>query len=192
MATLPFFKQRALARRRSSDLDRLASEYKKQVDQVTGQYEQAFGQYQAKTAETMKPFEDQVANYKNVEMPNYEAAKAKYQAQLDAYNAQLEALKNDPGTPREETVVTGTTWYGAKKYGTITVYDPKPVPTFNEKMPEAPATPTPPTVEQFDSTDFDQQRGALESTFKREVGERKAGRLAAVSRRASRPMLQGS
>lgn len=192
MATLPFFKQRALARRRSSDLDRLAAEYKKQVDQVSGQYQQSFGQYQSKVAEQMKPFEDQMAQYKNVQMPEYEAAKAKYQQQLDAYNAQLEALKSDPGTPREETVVTGTTWYGAKKYGTMTVYDPKPVPTFTEKAPEAPAAPTAPQIEQFDSGQFDEQRGQLESTFKREVGERKAGRLAAVSRRSSRPMLQGN
>lgn len=199
MATLPYFRQRALARRRSSDLDRLASEYKKQVDQVTGQYEQAFGQYQAKTAETMKPFEEQVANYKNVEMPNYEAAKAKYQAQLDAYNKQLADIQANPtvtatGTYQEKVPRWGL--FGLAGYTTETrtyqYEQPKPVPTFTEKAPEAPVAPTAPQIDQFDSSQFDQQRGQLESTYNREVGERKAGRMAAVSRRASRPLLQGS
>lgn len=198
MATLPFFRQRALARRRTSDLDLLAKQYKQQVDQMTGQYQEAFGQYQAKVAEQMKPFDEQMAQYTNVAVPNYEASKAKYQEQLDAYNKQLADLQANPTTTRvisyeEKKPRFGL--FGIAGYTTetkyMTVEDPKPVPTFTEKMPEAPTAPTAPQVDQFDTAQFDEQRGQLESTFKREVGERKAGRLAAVSRRVARPLLQG-
>lgn len=183
---------RMFQRRRTTDIDRLAQEYKKNVRAMTGEYQSAFADYQAKTTEQMKPFEEQMAKYKTADLPAYEAAKLNYQQQLDAYNAQLNALKNDPGTPRQEKVYAGKTWYGKKKYTTTTVYDPKPAPTFDAKMPEVPNAPTAPTIEQFDSSQFDKRRQQLQTNLQREVGERRAGRMSAVSRKSLRPMLQGS
>jgi len=47
-----------------------------------------------------------------------------------------------------------------------------------------------PEVSAFDSSQFEQKRGELESGFKREVGERRAARLQAT-RRSNRTMLGG-
>ena len=57
MATLPQFKQRQLARRSTSDIDRLTKQYKANIDALTGEYQTAFTGYQAGVAEKMKPFE---------------------------------------------------------------------------------------------------------------------------------------
>lgn len=73
------------------------------------------------------------------------------------------------------------------------------VPTFTEEAPEAPniqmpkapkPPEKPPNIADFDVAPFDIQRGQLESTFKREVGERKAARQNVVMRRMNRPLLQ--
>ena len=42
MATLPQFKQRQIARRKTSDIDRLAKQYKANIDALTGEYQTAF------------------------------------------------------------------------------------------------------------------------------------------------------
>jgi len=46
MATLPQFKQRQIARRSTSDIDRLAKQYKSSIDAITGEYQTAFTGYQ--------------------------------------------------------------------------------------------------------------------------------------------------
>jgi len=192
MATLPQFKQRQLARRSTSDIERLAKQYQSSVDALTGEYQTAFTGYQAGVAEKMKPFEAQMAAYKESLLPTYEAQKVAYQAKLDDYNKVLAELEKNPVTARTERVVTGKTWYGKKEYGNVTVYDPKPIPKFTETAPELPAVPMAPEIEQFDEGEFGTKRAAAESTFKREVGERRAARVGAVSRKMSRPMLRGA
>ena len=64
MATLPQFKQRQIARRKTSDIDRLAKQYKANIDALTGEYQTAFTGYKAGVAEKMRPFEEQMAAYK--------------------------------------------------------------------------------------------------------------------------------
>jgi len=96
MATLPQFKQRQLARRTSSDLDRLAAQFRSGVDSITTKYQKAFGTYQQTVAEKMAPFEAAVANYQTKDMPAYEEALAKYRKQLDAYNAQIKDIEANP------------------------------------------------------------------------------------------------
>jgi hypothetical protein len=54
----------------------------------------------------------------------------------------------------------------------------------------APAAPTAPQLPEFDQEKFEQQRAQLQTSYQREVGERKGARLAAVSRRTSRPLLK--
>jgi hypothetical protein len=63
---------------------------------------------------------------------------------------------------------------------------PTKLEAFTEKAPEIPALP------EFDSTQFEAKRAGAEQTFKREVGERRAARLGAVSRKATRPLLGGT
>lgn len=199
MATLPQFKQRQILRRNLSDIDRLASQYKKNVEAMTGEYQNAFSTYQAGVSEKMKPFEEQITQYTKTVMPEYEAAAAAYKTKLDEYNAQLEEINKNPVIPRTGTM----TWkeprfglFGLLGYTTkskqFEYYEPKPIPTFTEKMPDMPNAPTAPSIESFDSTAFDQKREQVQSEFSRELGERKAAKMGAVSRRASRPMLQGA
>jgi len=192
MATLPQFKQRQLARRSTSDIERLAKQYQSSVDALTGEYQTAFTGYQAGVAEKMKPFEAQMATYKESLLPTYEAQKVAYQTKLDDYNKVLAELEKNPVTERTERVVTGTTWYGKKEYGNVTVYDPKPIPKFTETAPVLPAVPMAPEIEQFNEGEFGTKRAAAESTFKRKVGERRAARVGAVSRKMTRPMLRGA
>ena len=191
MATLPQFKQRQLARRGTSDIERLAKQYQSSVDALTGEYQTAFTGYQAGVAEKMKPFEAQMAAYKESLLPTYEAQKVAYQTKLDDYNKVLAELEKNPVTARTERVVTGKTWYGKKKYGDITVYEPKEIPKFTETAPALPAVPMAPEIEKFDEGEFGTKRAAAESTFKREVGERRAAKIGAVSRKMTRPLIAG-
>jgi hypothetical protein len=75
---------------------------------------------------------------------------------------------------------------------TYTEYIPRGVPKFTEKAPSRPNLPVAPEIEKFDEGEFGAKRTAAESTFKREVGERRAARLGAVSRKMTRPMLRGA
>lgn len=63
---------------------------------------------------------------------------------------------------------------------------PTKLEAFTEKVPEISALP------EFDSTEFETKKAGAEQTFKREVGERRAARLGAVSRKATRPLLGGT
>lgn len=221
---------RMLQRRRTTDIDRLAQQYRKNVQAMTGEYQTAFSDYQGRVAEQMKPFEEQMAKYKAADMPAYEAAKASYQQQLDSYLAQLQDIQQNPNEvvnapvrtagrsgriftidgrqygernlPQGyflESVVTGTADRKNRSGQVIGKYDiteeklfkSKPVPTFTEQAPVAPTAPTAPEIAAFDESKFEQRRGQLQQEFTREVGERKAGRIGAVSQRSRRSMLQG-
>lgn len=191
MATLPQFKQRQLARRSTSDIERLAKQYKANVDAMTGEYQTAFTNYQAGVAEKMKPFEAQMTTYKESLLPTYEAQKIAYQKKLDDYNQVLADIEANPVTAYTERQMVGRTWYGKKKYADVTYYVPKEIPKFTEAAPVLPEAPTAPTIEEFDSSQFGAKKAEAESVFKREVGERRAAKLGAVSRKVARPMLQG-
>lgn len=216
-----------LQRRRTTDIDRLAQQYKKNVESLTGDYQKSFGEYQARTAEQMKPFEDQMAKYKTELYPEYEKQVQAYQAKLDSYKAALADIEKNPSEIVDARVSVsrgGRTYFiDGKPYSernlpegyfvedvtrqeqrvnrgrpvTVDVTEQKlfksrSIPTFTEKAPEAPQAPAAPQVAEFDASQFDQRRGQLETEFRREVGERKSARLSAVSRRSSRPLLQGS
>jgi hypothetical protein len=75
------------------------------------------------------------------------------------------------------------------------------VPTFTEQPPTPPSTamPTPPAppgappnIPALDASPFEARRRELETTFKRELGERKSAKQNVVMRRISRGMLQGA
>lgn len=61
---------------------------------------------------------------------------------------------------------------------------------FSGKAPVAPGPA--PKLGEFDDAPFQQQREQAESTFKRELAERRGSRLATVQRRAARPLLRSA
>ena len=195
MATIPQFKQRQIARRSTSDIDRLAKQYKTSVDAMTGQYQAAFTGYQAGVAEKMKPYEAQMATYKESLLPTYESQQALYKQKLDDYNKVLAGIAADPVTRNidkpgavEDRPIAGSIRVTPVEY----TYTAKPIPKFTDKAPVAPPIPVSPTVEPFDSTQFEAKKGVAEGEFKREIGERRAAKLGAVSRKGARPLLSGA
>lgn len=209
MATLPQYKQRQIARRSTSDIDRLAKQYKSSVDALTGEYQTAFTGYQAGVADQMKPFEAQMANYKDSLLPTYETQKTAYKKKLDDYNVLLADLEKNPLIERQGTRLEaellpsfsphlgpGGAGAAGQQYGFVerpyTYYEERPIPKFTDKAPPTPAIPVSPEIAAFDSSQFDAKKGQAESAFKREVGERRASKISAVSRRNARPLLSGA
>lgn len=220
--------QKRMMVRRTSDLTRLAEQYKQNIEAMTGQYETEFANYQKQRDELMAPYEAAVKKYKEVDMPNYESAAAAYRQRLEAFNQRLSAYESDTGgqelvLPGDKNVrldqrgnlasatviINGRAYFphelpegysvkrvpGGKSGMTYEVYKPKergPVPTFNESAPKAPAAPQAPEIAGFDSAKFEQAKVQLQTDYQRETGERKDARLAAVGRKASRPLLQGA
>lgn len=212
--------------RRMSDIERLAREYSKNVQAMTGQYEQSYADYQKQVAEKMAPYEAEVKRYQSELMPNYESQVSGYRQRLSEYQTKLEDITKRPydylsPAPRTET----TEGYGDDWRRNTSAYFPslgkrlKPIDLvnmgyevsqdrygggfgevrkrralekFTEASPTAPSVPVRPVVQEFDASKFAASKEETEKTFKREVGERKAARLGAVSRRATRPMLQES
>jgi hypothetical protein len=192
MATaLPQFKQQQLARRSGSDITSLAAVYKSKSDALTTQYQTEFDKYQKTVAEKMAPYQAQLEQYKSTLEPQYQSALASYNQKLDDYQKQLAEISANPVTERVERMAVGRTWYGKKKYGDVYFFDPKPIPTFDEKAPDLPNTPVAPEIGQFDASQIDEQRKQIGSDFIREVSERKSSRMAAVQRK-SRTLLSGT
>lgn len=196
---------RMLQRRRMSDTDRLVQQYRRNVESLTGDYESAFGQFQQKRAAAMAPFEAEFEKYKTETLPAYQQQAEAYRQRLSDFQAQLASINENPLEQMNFPVGTrGNFIVDGQRVGANTlrnqgfiiegtqVFRQREVPTFTEKAPEAPKVPVAPQVEEFDSSQFEQRKAALETDFKREVGERRAGRMAAVSRRSARPMLQRS
>lgn len=191
--------QKRMKVRRMSDIERLAREYSKNVQAMTGQYEQSYAAYQKDVAAKMAPYEAEVARYQSELMPAFESQKAAYQSKLDQYNAMLAEIAKDPVIERTNTKTSYvyvsdpmSAFFGGYMpvQQTYKTYEKKPIPAFTEKAPTAPAAPVRPAVQEFDTSKFAASKAQAESTFKREVGERKAARLGAVGRRITRPMLQ--
>jgi hypothetical protein len=199
MATQPQFQMAKMARRQSSDLERLAKAYQDQVGNISGNLQTAFTGYKAKAAETNAPYEKQMETYRNTLLPTYESQAAAYQQGLDKYNATLAEIAKNPtikktGTREVKTPRWGL--WGLAGYDTrqenYTYYEPKPIPTFTEKRPVTPDIPVAPTIAAFDDAPFKQQLGQAEQNYQGEVGKRKAGRINATSRKEARPLLSGA
>jgi hypothetical protein len=154
-------------------------------------------------------------------MADYDTQASAYRNKLSEYQAAVTSAEKNPfedqkirgsfryqnikkagsADPYEWGYVIDGTWRSAKalpqgyveeKEGGEFALKQKAIPKFTEPAPTAPTAPEMPELAGFDDTKFQTRRGELETTFKREVGERKAARLGAVSRRTARPMLQGA
>jgi hypothetical protein len=73
-----------------------------------------------------------------------------------------------------------------------TYYENRPIPKFEDKAPKAPDIPVAPEVAAFDTTQFETKKAEAENTFKRELNERRAAKISAVSRKSTRPLLSGA
>lgn len=188
MAKQPQFRTTA----RQRDITRLMDQYQKNVAAITGDYEKSFSAFTASNAAKMAPFDSAMATYQQQTLPAYEQQADAYRQSLAAYQKQLDDLTANPVYPITQREVVDVTWYGKKKYGDVTYWVPKDIPKFTETAPQMPNAPQAPQLDQFDSSQFEAQSKQAQSELGRELGERKGARLAAVSRKSSRPMLQGA
>ena len=218
-STTSKYSRTMFARRKTSDIQRLATQYQKQATGLTGEYETAFADYQKKASEQLEPFEQAMKQYQEVDNPAYESAKSAYEERLKQFNESLSGFQpktkvNAPfklnldllkGTSEQVWDVDGQkistknlpSGYSAEvaPKGTrdrfYDLYKDNPVPTFSEKAPSAPSAPTAPKVEAFNEEPFARRREELQTTYQRELAERKSARLGAARRGSTRPMLQG-
>lgn len=182
-STTSKYNQTLFARRKTSDIQRLASQYQKESTGLTGEYETAYSQYQKSAAEQLAPFEQAMKQYREVISPAYEAATEKYNQEFENYKNALSAWEEKPYT---ETI-RKSSGGGKAVYQT-----PIPMPTFNKKAPSAPTAPTAPTIDPFNEEPYTKRRQELQTTYQRELAERKSARLGAAKRESARPMLQGA
>lgn len=210
MATvLTQFQQRRAQRRRTSDIENLFKQYQQQMADIAGQSESAYGAYKQQVASTMAPYESASGKYRT-DFSKYESDLASYRNSIASYQNKIAYAMDNPTTevPAGEytairtrggtsiliggqfynanNVPEGFTYEGGKLYK---VTDPG---TFEGTAPSAPDVPKMPSVASFDTSQFEQKRKIAEETFKREVGERKSGKMTAVSKRGARSLLSGA
>lgn len=196
------YQKRMAARRSTSDITRLAQQYQQEIAGVTGQYETEYAKYSQAVNEKMKPFEEEMKKYQSTVMPAYEAQMSEYKKRLEQHNLALAEIEKNPviekkgketkwiPAPIADPYAIAPQYYPVE--GEYTYYEPRELPKFTEKAPVAPVAPVSPASEKFDQAKFEEQRKNIEQTFKREVGERRAAKLGAVSRKATRPLLGGA
>lgn len=187
------------------------SDYQKQVAQQMAPFEEAAAKYKA---EVLPTYERQMADYRArfgqyqaqlediqktpSEMVNAPVRTAGRSGRVYTIGGREYGERALPEGYFIEAVVTGkanVTNRSGQVTGTRDVtedrlFRTRTLPAFTEKAPTAPTSPTAPEVAAFDSSQFEQRRGQLQEEYGRELGERRAGKLAAVSRRSRRPMLQ--
>jgi len=179
--------QKRMMVRKSSDLTKLAEQFKKDIEKSTGEYKSAFAGYQKQREEAMAPYEIASKQYREVQMPAYESAKASYEERLNKFNealsgfqpkAKIEApfrlsldLLNPKKAPEQIWTIDGKKISSSNlpegysvevapagtKNRFYDLYKDNPVPTFSEKAPSAPSAPQAPQIAGFDETQFEQK-----------------------------------
>ena len=199
MATAISPSARRTVARRTSGIDRLAKEFERQVQDLTGEQAKSFSAYQQQTAATMAPYEAALQTYQS-KMTDYDAQASAYAARLKAYQDQLAEIAANPTVKKIEVIeekvprfsVLGKNMGSYIKRTEVEVDEPRPLPAaFTEAAPTAPQAPTRPQIAAFSTEPFQARRKGLEEGLQRELGERRSARLAAVSRRG-RSMLSGA
>jgi len=181
--------QKKMRVRKLSDLDRLAKQYAKDAEKAGAEYQQSFAEYEKSVAAKMAPYEADVKRYQTEAMPAFESAKAAYQGKLDQYNTLLAEIAKDPVIEKSATAPVPLRYIPLQE--TYKTYEKKPIPKFTETAPTAPSAPVKPEIAEFDETKFESKRKQLAQDYQREVGERRAARLSAVSRQSARPLMRG-
>jgi hypothetical protein len=94
MAAPTLYQKRTAEKRGSRDIARLAEQYRRNLQSVSSEYEQAFGAYQAKTAETLAPYEAAVKKYQESTLPQYESAAAAYETKAKEYQGKVSSYQD--------------------------------------------------------------------------------------------------
>lgn len=186
------------------------TQWQKEAASKMAPYEASVKQY---TSVAFPAYQTQLQDY-NQRIQQYEQQAAAYRDRLNAFQASLRDVEANPlqeiatGRPGGRLMyfdIGGRLLsnFQAEEAGYVIqgnkAYTERPVPTFTEQPPAAPsitmpAAPTPPgeppNVGSLDVAPFAAKRGQLETTFKRELGERKSAKQNVVMRRMGRPMLQ--
>lgn len=96
--------------RRMSDIERLAREYSKNVQAMTGQYQQSYADYQKQFAEKMAPYESALETYKS-SLAKYESESAGYRERLAEHQRALENFESSEGAKVGSATVLGKQGY---------------------------------------------------------------------------------
>lgn len=196
--------------RRQTDLTRLADQFRKNIEGMTGEYQSAFANYQKSAAEQLAPYEEAVRRYKEQDIPAFERAKSDYESRLEQFNQALADYESNPteriqnqkflGGRGQLIQIEGKTYslndpkfagnISIKREGNTPVaYRDRPIPKMSGRAPSAPSAPERPAIAEFDSSQFEQKRAQLQQDYTREVGERRSAKLAAV-RRTNRTLMR--
>jgi len=215
MASLTQFQKKMAARRGTSSIDKLSRQYQEQIKNITGEYETSFADYTKKRAETMAPFEAATEQYKK-DYSVYQTSASAYKSKLSDYQAVLADISKNPyeqvgyylthardgGSSMRDVVINGVGRFREDRLPSNIIdvvennqrkiYKKREAPAFTEKAPTAPIQPVAPEIPEFDTKTFEEKKALTEQTYQRELGERKAARLGAVSRKERRPLLSST
>lgn len=133
------YQKRTATRRRTADITRLADQYQRSVQAMTGEYEQAFGQYETQTKEKMAPYEEAVARYGKA-MPQYEKQAAAYKDRLQSFEQRAKnfeqasqsyysVLRDAAGNPVKVQMAGDT--YTTELFSPTNISNRKYVPVFS-------------------------------------------------------------
>lgn len=187
--------------------------WQKENEKLLKPYEDAVKQY---ATVDFPAYEKALAQYNTI-LEGYEKNYSAYKDRLNQHQSLLAEIEKNPFESVEYTKKqAGRTWVyiiDGKQYNRIQdleaagfflegdeILRKKDIPVFTEKPPEplnieAPKAPKepgpPPKIKDFDDKPYVEKRGVLDTTYKREVGERKSAAMNAVTRRMGRGMLQG-
>jgi len=103
MATLPQYKQRQVARRSTSDIDRLAKQYQQQIADITSEYENQYSTFSAGFGQKESVFNEQKKAYE-AKLGTYADTLAAYNKGMNEYNANIEAFLNAEDASQERVV----------------------------------------------------------------------------------------
>lgn len=192
------------------------SKWQKEREAVMTPYQTELTKY--KTA--LEDYTKNVADPYKASVEAFNKKALEYQSLLDQYSSGKYDVSGSLRSWYENSVYQSAINFGGRevpsdvvqnpgKYGYQFVYTPIQLgrrgenyylarPKISEPAPVAPKAPEPfamkapvePTISDFDSTQFEQKKTELQTTYSREVGERKAARLGAVQRKSARPLLQ--
>lgn len=169
---------------RQRDIERLSKQYQANLAGLNPQYESAFEQ----SRQSLAGYESQSQEYQK-KLEDFQKSLAEYKANPMTQIGYLKPVKKsrdyyftDSGQTKYLSQINDNDYF----IEGLSVYKKSQKPTFDEPAPVAPAT----TEADAALAKIEEQRKTFGEGYSREMAERKAGRVAAVSRRSqARPML---
>lgn len=204
------YQRKTAARRATSGIDRLASEFDKRMRELSGQQAESFGAYTRQVAETMAPYEQQMEQYRTTLLPEYERQVKSYKDALEKFKLDVEDIKKNPfelvpdtginpGFEADRAEIDRLVRERIAKEGLQVTgqqqqlrSQERAIPKLEQVAPVAPAIPEAPKIGEFETAGFEQKRKQLQSDLQRELGERRGAKLAAVQRRPRGGLMQGA